>query len=98
MSEIIGTTAAVPTMAAAEVSPSRKGIGLAAWLAVVWLVIILVAVFFAPLLPLHDPNESFDGLKEVEVFVFRLLQDEIEKGFHDCDWATSAGRRGSSHD
>ena len=33
MSEIIGTTAAVPTMAAAEVSPSRKGIGVAAWLA-----------------------------------------------------------------
>jgi len=32
MSELIGTTAAVPTMAAAEVSPSRKGIGLAAWL------------------------------------------------------------------
>jgi peptide/nickel transport system permease protein len=70
MSELIGTTAATPTMAAAEVSPGRKGIGLATWLALVWLVIVLVAVFFAPLLPLHDPNESFDGLKEVAPFQY----------------------------
>lgn len=37
----------------------KKGIGIAAWLAIIWLVGLLLAAIFAPLLPLPDPNESF---------------------------------------
>ncbi len=38
----------------------RKGMGFAAWLALVWLVGLLLLAIFAPLLPfIPDPNESF---------------------------------------
>ncbi len=38
----------------------RKGMGFAAWLALIWLVGLLLLAIFAPLLPfIPDPNESF---------------------------------------
>jgi peptide/nickel transport system permease protein len=36
--------------------------------AVAWMIVLLVCVFFTPLLPLSDPNESIAGLKEVAPF------------------------------
>ena len=38
----------------------RKGMGVAAWIALIWLVGLLLLAIFAPLLPfIPDPNESF---------------------------------------
>lgn len=40
------------------VEPRRKGLGMGAWLAVAWLVVIVGAAVLAPWLPLLDPNDS----------------------------------------
>jgi peptide/nickel transport system permease protein len=37
----------------------KKGIGVAAWLAIIWIVGLLVLSLAAPYLPIPDPNESF---------------------------------------
>jgi peptide/nickel transport system permease protein len=43
-----------------EVSPARrKRLGVAAWLAIVWVVGLLLAGIFAPLLPIPEPTEVF---------------------------------------
>ena len=70
MSEIIGATAtADPPMAVGvESSPAREGARLAAWLAVVWLAIILIAVFFARGCRSPTPTSRSTGLKEVAPF------------------------------
>jgi peptide/nickel transport system permease protein len=38
---------------------ARKGIGPAAWIAIAWIVGLLLLSILAPLLPIPDPNESF---------------------------------------
>lgn len=69
MSEMIAvSTAATEHAVETEYTPSRKGLGFATWLSLIWLAIVLVAVLFAQWLPLHDPNESFAGLKELAPF------------------------------
>ena len=37
----------------------KKGMGIGAWLAIIWIVGLLLLAIFAPLLPIPDPNESF---------------------------------------
>ena len=43
---------------AVEVAGTRK-LGLVGWLSLTWMTVLLLAVIFAPALPLDDPDESF---------------------------------------
>jgi peptide/nickel transport system permease protein len=40
----------------------KPGLGVAGWLALIWLVGITLVAILAPLLPLHDPLEQFRGM------------------------------------
>jgi peptide/nickel transport system permease protein len=44
------------TTADAATSHKKKGLGIGAWLAIAWLVIITLAAVLSPVLPLKDPN------------------------------------------
>ncbi len=53
------TVPAVEELAAGvEVSGTRK-LGLAGWLSIVWLAVLVLSAILAPVLPLDDPDESF---------------------------------------
>jgi peptide/nickel transport system permease protein len=41
-----------------EIKRRRKGLGVGAWLAIVWMVIVVGGAILAPYLPLEDPKES----------------------------------------
>jgi peptide/nickel transport system permease protein len=53
---------AVDTGGAARVRRARKGLGLGAWLSIVWLGLIIAAALLAPILPLDNPNETFSEI------------------------------------
>ena len=48
--------------------PTRRKLPFGAYLAGIWLVLLLIGVLFTKFLPLTDPNESVPGLKEVAPF------------------------------
>lgn len=48
-----------PPEPVAEPARASSGIGIGAWLAIIWIVGLLLAAVFAPLLPFPDPNRSF---------------------------------------
>lgn len=50
------TAAAEPTAVAGEDVPEKKRLGIASWLAIVWLGLVLVAAVLAPILPIDDPD------------------------------------------
>ncbi len=45
-----------------EAGSRRKGVGVGAWLAIIWLVGLLLLAIFAPLLPIPDPDQSFNEI------------------------------------
>lgn len=49
-----------------EEGVAQRRLGLGFWLAVSWLVLIVLLAVFADVLPLKDPNESFPRIGEVE--------------------------------
>jgi peptide/nickel transport system permease protein len=57
--EIAGITAGV--------EPARKKrLGIGAWLAIVWLVGLILAAIFAPILPIAGPNETFTSIQRAQ--------------------------------
>ncbi|MFT4989034.1 MAG: peptide/nickel transport system permease protein, partial [Acidimicrobiales bacterium] len=56
---IDGVLGAAELEAAQEVGVAKKKLGLGFWLAVGWIVLIVLLAIFAPWLPLKDPNENF---------------------------------------
>lgn len=46
---------------AVDIAPTRR-LGVGGWLAIGWLLLVLVLALLAPLLPLEKPNETFPGL------------------------------------
>jgi peptide/nickel transport system permease protein len=57
--EIAGITAGV--------EPARKKrLGIGAWLAIVWLVGLVLAAIFAPILPIAGPNETFTSIQRAQ--------------------------------
>lgn len=56
---IDGVLGAAELEAAQEVGVAKKKLGLGFWLAVGWIVLVVLLAIFAPWLPLKDPNENF---------------------------------------
>ena len=56
---IDGVLGAAEPEAAQEAGVAKKTLGLGFWLAVGWIVLIVLLAIFAPWLPLKDPNENF---------------------------------------
>src|SRR6266511_5424315 len=51
----------------AGVRPARKRrLGIGAWLAIVWLVGLILAAIAAPILPIADPNETFTSIQRAQ--------------------------------
>ncbi|MDQ6853723.1 MAG: ABC transporter permease [Actinomycetota bacterium] len=51
----------------AGVEPARKKrLGVGAWLAIIWLVGLMVAAVAAPILPLADPNDTFTEIQNAQ--------------------------------
>lgn len=60
-----GGTGAIVGLAAIEAGPEtepRRRMGLIAWFAIVWLVVVVLAALLAPVLPIADPDESIPSL------------------------------------
>jgi peptide/nickel transport system permease protein len=56
--EIAGITAGV--------EPTRKRLGIGAWMAIVWLVGLILAAIVAPILPIAGPNETFTSIQRAQ--------------------------------
>lgn len=48
------------TEVAAEEKHHKKGIGIVAWIAIVWMTLLVLLAIFAPLLPIKDPINGYD--------------------------------------
>jgi peptide/nickel transport system permease protein len=53
-----GTIEIVAVETGPEIKRRRKGLGVGAWLAIAWMVIVVGGAILAPYLPLEDPKES----------------------------------------
>jgi peptide/nickel transport system permease protein len=57
-----GTVELAAVAAGPETRPSRRGLGVAGWLSIGWLVFVVVGALLAPYLPLDDPKEIITSI------------------------------------
>lgn len=85
------TDPALEEEADVEAAPSRR-LGILGWLSIGWLVTIVGTALLAPILPFHDPSESFRGVSRQPPIGVLDIVDGV------ADWGHPLGTDGNGRD